>query len=132
MNTFVFPLLMGAGQAGSQQPAGPASLITSMLPFIAIIGIFYFLIIRPQNKKRKETEKMLSALRKGDRVITIGGIHGTVQSVKDSTVIVKVDDNVKIEFLRSAVSSVVTAGKEEKEDKNNEDKSEVLSSESEK
>jgi preprotein translocase subunit YajC len=87
------------------------------LPFILIIAIFYFLIIRPQNKKQKETQKMLSALKKGDKVVTIGGIHGTISSVKESTVIVKVDDNYKIEFSRSAISSVVSVSKEEIEDK---------------
>jgi len=124
MNTFIFPLLMAAPP--NAEAAGPGSLLTSFLPLIAIVLIFYFLIIRPQNKKRKETEKMLSALKKGDRVITIGGLHGTVQNVKDSTVIIKVDDNVKLEFLRSAVSSVVAASKE----KEIEDKSEGQSSES--
>jgi preprotein translocase subunit YajC len=126
MNNFVFYLLMPAQQAadGSQ---GGGSFLTSIIPFAAIILIFYFLIIRPQNKKRKETEKMLSALKKGDKVVTIGGIHGTVQRVNETTVLVKVDDNVKIEFLRSAVSSVVTASKEV-EDKSG-DKEESQSSE---
>jgi len=91
------------------------------------------LIIRPQNKKRKETEKMLGALKKGDKVVTIGGLYGTIQNVKETTVIIKVDDNVKLEFLRSAVSSIVqpSAAKEEKvEDKNEEkEKSEGQSSE---
>jgi preprotein translocase subunit YajC len=120
MNNFVLSLLMAAPQA-SGEPPGPGSFITSILPFAAIILIFYFLIIRPQNKKRKETEKMLSALKKGDKIVTIGGIHGTVQSVRESTVFIKIDDNVKIEFLRSAVSSVITASKEDKiEDKSGE------------
>jgi len=127
MDSFVFPLLMAAPQAAGEA-AGPASFLTGIIPFAFIILIFYFLIIRPQNKKRKETEKMLSALKKGDRVVTIGGIHGTVQNVKDTTVIIKVDDNVKLEFLRSAVSSVITASREEK----NEDRSGEQSSETEK
>ncbi len=80
----------------------------SILPFVLIIGIFYFFIIRPQNKKQKETQKMLDTLKKGDKVITIGGIHGVIASVKEKTVIVKVDDNAKIEFNRSAVSGVVS------------------------
>jgi len=123
MDTFALQLLMGAPQTGGEA-AGPASFLTSIIPFAAIILIFYFLIIRPQNKKRKETEKMLSTLKKGDKVVTIGGIHGTVQSVKESTVIVKVDENVKVEFLRSAVSNVVTPSKEEKiEDRSEEDQS---------
>jgi len=128
MNNFVFSLLMAAPQAGGEAPSG-GSFLTSLIPFAAIILIFYFLIIRPQNKKRKETEKMLSALKKGDKIVTIGGIHGTVQSVKESTVLIKVDDNVKIEFLRSAVSSVITVSKDDKiEDKNGE-KEESQSSE---
>jgi preprotein translocase subunit YajC len=115
MNTLVLPLLMAQQQAAGEA-AGPAGLLTSFLPFIAIIGIFYFLIIRPQNKKRKETEKMLGALKKGDKVVTIGGLYGTIQSVKETTVILKVDDNVKLEFLRSAVSSVTTVSKEDKKE----------------
>ena len=87
-------------------PAGAGGMLVTMLPFLLIIVIFYFFMIRPQNKKQKETEKMLNALKKGDKVITIGGIHGTVSSVKDKTVIVKVDENTKLEFNRTAIASV--------------------------
>ena len=114
MNTLFLPLLMGGGQPPAE---GGAGFLTSMIPFIAIIGIFYFLIIRPQSKKRKETEKMLGTMKKGDRVVTIGGIHGTIQNVREQTVIVKVDENVKLEFSRGAVSSVQAVYKEEKEDR---------------
>jgi len=129
MNTFILPLLMGAPQqaAGAEGGASGGSLLGSFLPFIIIIAIFYLLIIRPQNKKRKETEKMLSALKKGDKVVTIGGLHGTVQSVDETTVIIKADDNVKLKFLRSAVSTVSQAG--DKDDKN-EEKTEGEKSES--
>ena len=112
MYTFLLPFLMAPPPEGAD--GGAAAMITSFLPFIAVILIFYFLIIRPQNKKRKETEKMLGALKKGDKIVTIGGVYGTIQSVKETTVIVKVDENVKLEFLRSAISSVVTVAKEEK------------------
>jgi preprotein translocase subunit YajC len=105
---------MAQGQQANSEAGGSASLLTTIIPFAAIIAIFYFLIIRPQNKKRKETEKMLSALKKGDKVVTIGGIHGIVQNVKESTVIIKVDENVKMEFLRSAVSNIQSSAKEEK------------------
>ena len=90
-----------------QAAAGSGSMLMSILPFGLIILIFYFFIIRPQNKKQKETEKMLSALKKGDKVVTVGGIHGVISSTKEKTVIVKVDDNAKIEFSRNAIATVV-------------------------
>jgi preprotein translocase subunit YajC len=120
MNSFVFSLLLGAPQgADGAASGGPAGFLTSLIPFAAIIAIFYFLIIRPQNKKQKDTQKMLSALKKGDRIVTIGGIHGVIQNVKESssTVIVKVDESTKLEFSRSAISGVEAAAKEEKAEK---------------
>jgi preprotein translocase subunit YajC len=116
MNSFLFSLLLAAPQTNGEAPSGPGTLV-SFLPLVAIFAIFYFLIIRPQGKKQKETQKMLSALKKGDRIVTIGGIHGVIQSLKDSSVIVRVDENTKLEFSRSAVSSVESQGKEDKEDK---------------
>jgi preprotein translocase subunit YajC len=116
MNSFVFSLLMASAPQGGAESAagGPASFLTSLIPFAAIIAIFYFLIIRPQNKKQKETQKMLAALKKGDKIVTIGGIHGVIQSVKEGSVIVKVDENTRLEFSRSAISNVEAAAKEEK------------------
>lgn len=93
------PLLQMQSASGSQT-------LMSVVPFILIIAIFYFFIIRPQNKKQKETQKMIDALKKGDKVVTIGGIHGVVTSTKEKTVIIKVDENVKIEVNRSAVAGV--------------------------
>jgi len=113
MNTFILPLLMAAPQAsGADNAASGGDLLRTFVPFVLIIAIVYFLMIRPQNKKRKETEKMIAAIKKGDKVVTIGGLHGTIQSVKESTVIIKADDNVKLEFLRSAISNVVQPSKE--------------------
>ena len=90
--------------------------IMSFLPLIAIIGIFYFLIIRPQSKKQKETQRMLSALRKGDRIVTVGGIHGVIQTIRESTVIVRVDENTKLEFNRAAIANVSSNARDEKDD----------------
>ena len=107
------PLLMGSfggsgGQAtGGQTGGGGTQLITMLVTFGLIIVVFYFLVIRPQNKKQKDAKKMLESIRKGDRVVTIGGMHGYVDSVKDDAVIIKVDDNVKIKFSKSAVSQVL-------------------------
>jgi preprotein translocase subunit YajC len=119
MNPLKMFLLLGAPDGGA---GGSGNFITTLIPFALIIVIFYFFIIRPQNKKQKETQKMLSALKKGDRVVTIGGLHGVIQNVKESTVIVKVDENTKLEFSRSAISSVSAQAKEEKEEKQIEEK----------
>ena len=100
------PLLMGVPEGG----ASGGSMVTTFVTFGLVILIFYFLIIRPQNKKQKETKKMLSALKKGDKVVSIGGIHGTVVAVKEQSTVVKVDDNIKLEFSKSAISSVVSEG----------------------
>ncbi|MDR2481267.1 MAG: preprotein translocase subunit YajC [Spirochaetaceae bacterium] len=106
MYSFILPFLVAqpTGAEGGQ-PGAMGSLL-QFLPFVLIIAIFYFLIIRPQNKKQKETQKMLAALKKGDKIETIGGIHGTISQVKEKTVIVKVDDTTKIEFNRTAVATI--------------------------
>jgi preprotein translocase subunit YajC len=122
MNPLKLFMLLGA-PAGADGAAPGGSLVT-LIPFALIIVIFYFFIIRPQNKKQKETQKMLGTLKKGDKVVTIGGLHGVIQNVKESTVIIKVDENTKLEYSRSAVSSVTTEGKGDKGDKIEEKKSE--------
>ncbi|MGD9927185.1 MAG: preprotein translocase subunit YajC [Sphaerochaeta sp.] len=91
-----------AGAAGTT-----GSMMTTFVTFGLIIAIFYFLIIRPQKKRDKETKEMLASIKKGDKVVSIGGIHGTVVAVKETTVVVKVDDNTRMEFSRNAISSIV-------------------------
>ena len=73
-----------------------------------IFVIFYFLLIRPQQKKQKEHQNLLESLRKGDRVVTSGGIYGTVVGVKENIVVLKIAENVKIEIAKSAVSAIVS------------------------
>lgn len=94
------------GQGG--QPQGTGSIFTSFLPLIIIMFIFYFLLIRPQQKQQKIHKEMLSKLKKGDKIITSGGIHGVVVGVndKDGIVVVRIDENVKIEVSRSAIATV--------------------------
>ena len=94
------PLLQGAPGADSM------SIVTTVLMMAAVFAVFYFLIIRPQRKKQKELKKMLEALKKGDRVVTIGGIRGTIQNVKEKTIVLKVDENTKMEFNKDAVSGI--------------------------
>jgi preprotein translocase subunit YajC len=106
--------------ANGDAPADAGATFMTFLPLVAIIGIFYFLIIRPQSKKQKETQKMLSALKKGDKIVTIGGIHGVIQTIRENSVIVRVDENTKMEFSRTAIPSVVSQGKEEKSETSDE------------
>ncbi len=85
------------------------SLLSLVFPFILIYVIFYFLIIRPQQKKEKEHQRMLSNLNKNDEIITVGGIHATIVNVKDKTIVARIDDNVKIELEKSSVVHIKSA-----------------------
>ncbi|NBK21471.1 MAG: preprotein translocase subunit YajC [Spirochaetia bacterium] len=96
---------MAAPEGGTASSSG--SMMTTFVTFGLIIVIFYFLIIRPQKKRDKDTKQMLASIKKGDKVVSIGGIHGTVVVVKETSVVVKVDDNTRLEFSRSAISSIV-------------------------
>ncbi len=96
------PLLMAAPGADG----GSGSIVPTLVTFGLVFVIFYFLIIRPQNKKKKDAAELLKALKKGDHVVSIGGIHGTIQSLKDDTVVLKIDGSTKITMSRSAVSTV--------------------------
>lgn len=80
-----------------------------MLPLLLLIPIFYFLMIRPQQKRQKQWQSMLSSIKSGDRVTTAGGIRGTILSIKDDAVILRVaPDNIKVEVAKSAIASVTT------------------------
>jgi len=81
--------------------------------------IFYFLLIRPQKKEQKKLEALIANIKKGDKIVTIGGIHGIISLVKERTVIVKVDEGCKIEMSRSAIATVIqeTKDKPAKEEK---------------
>ena len=81
--------------------------IAQFAPLIFIGVIFYFLLIRPQQKQRKELQKLVESLKTGDKVVTSGGIYGMISNVKERTVLLKVADNVKIEIDKSAVATVV-------------------------
>lgn len=89
-------------------------LVSSLLPFLLIILVFYFLILRPQQKRQKEKQRLLESIKKGDRIITSGGIHGTVEGLEDKTVLVKISDNTKIKIERSAVATILGLTPEEK------------------
>jgi len=90
-----------------QNQQGGSSLMSTFIMFGAIFAIFYFMIIRPQQKKAKEREQLLSNIEKGNKVITSGGIHGTIEGLEEKTCLIKVSDNVKIKIERSAIATVV-------------------------
>jgi len=106
VNTLM-PLLMG-GTGGANQDPG-SNMVFTLVSFGLVFVVFYFLIIRPQNKKQKEAKKMLASLKKGDKVQTIGGLRGVVVQVKEKedTIIIRIDETVKMEFVRSAIATVI-------------------------
>jgi preprotein translocase subunit YajC len=95
-------------QAHSAAPAGAGpNPLASFVPIILIFIIMYFVLFRPQMRRQKEQRRLISSLKTGDRVLTSAGIHGMITNVKDTTVTVKVADNVKIEMEKSAVTNVL-------------------------
>lgn len=96
----------------TQQAVNPMAQLP-IIPYVLIFFIFYFLVIKPQRDKQKEHKEMLSNLKKNDEVVTASGIHGTVVLVKEATVVIRVDDNVKIEFDKESIAAVVKQKKQE-------------------
>ncbi len=80
--------------------------IASFLPLILIFVVFYFLLIQPQQKQKKQHEQMIKNLGKNDEVVTSGGIHGTILNVKETTVVLRVDDNAKLEVEKYSIAAV--------------------------
>lgn len=101
--------MTGAPQdAGGGGAGGAGALFSSFLPLILIFVIFYFLLIRPQSKKAKEHKAMLENLKKGDKVITSGGIYGVIEGIETNTITVKIAENVRIKVSRNAISGLRT------------------------
>ncbi|WP_028561832.1 preprotein translocase subunit YajC [Paenibacillus pinihumi] len=86
--------------------AGGGSIWGMLLPFVLMFAVFYFLLIRPQQKKQKTRNFMLNQLKKGDKVVTIGGLHGTIQEITDDVVVLRVNDATKLTFDRSSINNV--------------------------
>lgn len=96
-----FLLMAQPGGGGNSNP------FVAFLPIIALILIFYFLLIRPQQKRAKQQRTMMEALKTGDSVVTIGGVRGTITAVDNDVVVIRVADNVKMTFSKSAVAGVL-------------------------
>ena len=110
---FIVPLILTATElfaANAPAPAGQSgNMLKGMLiPMLVLFGIWYFLLIMPQQKKEKQRKAMIEALKRGDRVITIGGAYGEVERVKDDLITLKFSNNTTIDFAKSAISRVIT------------------------
>ena len=103
----IFPtILFLAQQTAAPGAASQPDLLQTLLPFLFMGVIFYFLLIRPQQKRQKQHQQLMANLKTGDRVVTSSGIHGLIANVKETTFLLKVADNVKIEVDKSAVAGV--------------------------
>ncbi len=103
--------MIGLAFAMGTPPGGAAgggqSAITSMVPLVIMFAIFYFLLIRPQQKKAKEHKALLEALKKGDQVVTAGGMHGKVSAVDDNVVTIEVANGVNIKFNKGHIAAII-------------------------
>lgn len=97
-------------------PAGPAGgLMSTVIMLVMMLGIFYFMLIRPENKRKKEAEQMRSSVKTGDKIITIGGIIGTVVNVKDDKIVIETSsDQVRMELAKWSISTNETANESAK------------------
>ena len=107
MNPF---LLFAPPAAGG---SGGSSMVSTLIMFGMIFVIFYFMILRPQQKRAKERTKMLESIKKGDKIITSGGMHGKVINVDEKTILIEASDNVKLKFDRSAINVIIREASEE-------------------
>jgi preprotein translocase subunit YajC len=106
----VTQFLNGLAQAAAPQSGGGSFLANPMFMVVAMFAIMYFLVLRPQSKKAKEHQKMLSELKKGDDVTTQGGIIGKITGMKDTEVTLQLQEGVRVRVLRSSVTGVYTGG----------------------
>ncbi len=97
-------VLLDAAAAAPAATGGGLGAFTSFLPLILIVGVFYFFMIRPQMKKQKAAKKFMAEIQKGDKIITIGGIHGKISEVHETTFMIEVEGGMKLKILKSAVS----------------------------
>lgn len=111
---FVFLISQLACAQGAPGGAGAPSPLLQLVPFIVIFGVMYLLMIRPQMKKQKESKKFMEEIKKGDKIVTIGGIHGKIAEVNDTTFIIEVEGGVRLKIQKTAVSMEGTAPLAEK------------------
>jgi preprotein translocase subunit YajC len=106
MNPMISNILFLSQQTPAPPGAPQPDLLQTLLPFLFMGVLFYFLLIRPQQKRQKKHQQLMADLKTGDRVVTNSGIHGLIANVKETTFLLKVADNVKIEIDKSAVAGI--------------------------
>ena len=110
----IFSALFAFSQQAQPAARPQGSFITAMIPFILVFVIFYFLLIRPQRMKQKKHQEMVGELKPGDKVITAGGIHGTVMGVQKDKIELKVAANVKVDIAKNSIAVILTHKQKEK------------------
>ena len=105
MFNLFFPVAVAYAEGGAAAGGGQGSGILGFAPFIAIIAIFYFLLIRPQQKSAKRHQELLQKIEKGDNVVTRGGLHGRITNVREDTVVIEIADNVRVKIERSSIGA---------------------------
>jgi preprotein translocase subunit YajC len=98
--------------AAAEGTAGGGNILITLAPFIIMFAVFYFLLIRPQQRKAKVRNSMLSSLKKGDKVVTIGGLHGTITDITDDIIVLRVNDATKLTFDRASINNVTSSAAE--------------------
>lgn len=101
---FFFPVALAFADDAAQAAPGGLSGLMSIAPLVILFVIFYFLLIRPQQKRAKEHKQMLSSVQKGDAVITNGGLHGRVVSVNEDSVSIEISEGVKVKISKEAIA----------------------------
>lgn len=104
-------------QAAAGKSSSPTGMLSMLLPFILMFVVMYFLILRPQKRKEKDRKALLSRVKKNDRVVTAGGVHGIVTSVRENDLILRIDDakDVKVKVDRSAIVTLLEVAYDEEE-----------------
>ena len=103
-------LLSGCTAASTTGTTGGSDTITLIVVLVLIFAVFYFLTIRPQRKRQKEQQKLIEELKRGDRIITIGGLYGTIESTDEESIVIKLESDATVRIVKSAVHHKINPG----------------------
>jgi preprotein translocase subunit YajC len=112
--TLPFFILVGCAQPGGAQGSGSSSILPGIIPFVLIFVLFYFLILRPQQKQSRERDNMIKNLKRGDSVLTNGGIYGKIINVNEDTLTVEIAKGINVRMTRNGIASIAASAEDEK------------------